>query len=46
MVSVMQADREPWLQIWHEGREKTWMHLYKNMVDLVNYKSTLEGLTA
>jgi hypothetical protein len=39
MISVTQANTEPWLSIWHEGQEKTWMKKYENIVKIVNFKS-------
>jgi hypothetical protein len=39
MISVTQANTEPWLSIWHEGQEKTWMKRYENAVKVVNFKS-------
>lgn len=39
MISITQANTEPWLSIWHEGQEKTWMKKYKNTANIVNCKS-------
>ena len=39
MISITQANTEPWLSIWREGQEKTWMKKYKNTANIVNCKS-------
>jgi IS1 family transposase len=39
MISITQANTEPWLSIWHEGQEKTWMQKYNSTVNIVNCKS-------
>ena len=39
MVSITQANTEPWLSIWKEGQEKTWMRKYFKTVKVINYKS-------
>ena len=38
MISITQANTEPWLSIWHEGQEKTWMQKYNSTVNIVNCK--------
>jgi hypothetical protein len=39
MVSITQANTEPWLSIWKEGQEKTWMMKYNKKATILNYKS-------
>jgi hypothetical protein len=39
MVSITQANTEPWLSIWREGQQKTWMKKDKKIVTILNYKS-------
>lgn len=39
MISVTQANTEPWISIWRDGQAKTWMKKYSSIVKIVNYKS-------
>lgn len=39
MISITQANTEPWLSIWKEGQEQTWMRKYGKSAKIINYKS-------
>jgi hypothetical protein len=39
LVAVSQANTEPWLTIWREGQEKTWLKSEVENVDVIHFKS-------
>lgn len=50
MISITQANTEPWLSIWHEGQEKTWMKSTRTLqilliVNQKHHPNYLQNLT-
>ena len=39
LVAVTQGNTEPWLTIWKDGQEKTWIKSKVKNVDVIHFKS-------